>query len=71
MPSLALGLTPVSHLVILTVGSVTLKETNGIIYGTIHPPRPEIVPAGDEYEQIFKDYRSYRISIRKSSEQKV
>lgn len=56
--------------VILTVGSVTLKVTKGIVYGTIHPPRPEIVPAGHEYEQIFKDHRSYRVSIRKSSEQK-
>ncbi|GAB1294147.1 Interleukin-10 receptor subunit alpha [Apodemus speciosus] len=56
--------------VILTVGSVTLKLTNGIVYGTIHPPRPEIVPAGHEYEQIFKDHRIYSVSTRKSSEQK-
>lgn len=73
MLSLVLRLTPlpVSHLVILTVGSVTLKVTNGIIYGTIHPPRPTIAPAGDEYEQIFKNHRTYRVFIRKFSGQKV
>lgn len=58
--------------VILTVGSVTLEVTNdGFIIGTIHPPRPQIVPAGDEYVQIFKNYRRYTISIRKFQEEKV
>lgn len=73
MPSLVLSLTPlpVSHLVILTVGRVTLEVTNGFIYGTIHPPRPKIAPAGDKYEQIFKNHRMYSVSIRKLSEQKV
>ncbi|EDL25643.1 interleukin-10 receptor subunit alpha isoform 1 precursor [Mus musculus] len=56
--------------VILTVDSVTLKAMDGIIYGTIHPPRPTITPAGDEYEQVFKDLRVYKISIRKFSELK-
>nr|XP_034346853.1 interleukin-10 receptor subunit alpha isoform X2 [Arvicanthis niloticus] len=56
--------------VILTVGRVTLEVTNGFIYGTIHPPRPKIAPAGDEYEQIFKNHRMYSVSIRKLSEQK-
>jgi hypothetical protein len=73
MLSLAFALmsSPVSHLVILTVDSVTLKAMDGIIYGTIHPPRPTITPAGDEYEQVFKDLRVYKISIRKFSELKV
>ncbi|XP_028722261.1 interleukin-10 receptor subunit alpha isoform X2 [Peromyscus leucopus] len=57
--------------VILTVGSVTLEVTNdGFIIGTIHPPRSQIVPAGDEYVQIFKNYRRYTISIRKFQEEK-
>lgn len=56
--------------VILTVDSVTLKVSNGFIYGTIHPPRPNLVPVGDEYEQIFTHHRIYRVCIRKFSEQK-
>ncbi|XP_051012291.1 interleukin-10 receptor subunit alpha [Acomys russatus] len=56
--------------VILTVGSVTLEASNGWILGTIHPPRPKIVPAGQEYKQIFKNFRAYKVSIRKISEQK-
>ncbi|XP_036047510.1 interleukin-10 receptor subunit alpha [Onychomys torridus] len=56
--------------VILTVGSVTLEVNNGFIFGTIHPPRPQIVPAGEEYEQIFKNYRKYMISFRKFQEEK-
>ncbi|CAH6865616.1 interleukin-10 receptor subunit alpha isoform X2 [Phodopus roborovskii] len=56
--------------VILTVGSVTLEVINGYVFGTIHPPRPKIVPAGDEYEQIFENYRKYKISIRKFQEEK-
>lgn len=57
--------------VILTVGSVTLKVTNNFIFGIIHPPRPKITPPGDEYEQIFKDFRAYKVSIRKIFKQKV
>lgn len=57
--------------VILTVGSVTLEVINGYVFGTIHPPRPQIVPAGDEYEQIFQNFRKYKISIRKFQEEKV
>ncbi|KAL1782383.1 interleukin-10 receptor subunit alpha isoform X1 [Sigmodon hispidus] len=56
--------------VILTIGSVTLEVMNGHILGTIHLPKPQIVPAGDEYEHIFKDFRSYMISIRKIQEEK-
>ncbi|XP_035299444.1 interleukin-10 receptor subunit alpha isoform X3 [Cricetulus griseus] len=56
--------------VILTVGSVTLEVINGYVFGTIHPPRPQIVPAGDEYEQIFQNFRKYKISIRKFQEEK-
>ncbi|XP_021493627.1 interleukin-10 receptor subunit alpha isoform X1 [Meriones unguiculatus] len=56
--------------VILTVDAMTLEVTNGCIFGTIHPPRPPITPAGDEYEQIFSNHRVYILSIRKVSEQK-
>ncbi|XP_005069519.1 interleukin-10 receptor subunit alpha [Mesocricetus auratus] len=56
--------------VILTVGSVTLEVINGYVFGTIHLPRPKIVPAGDEYEQIFSNFRKYKISIRKFQEEK-
>ncbi|KAL6036490.1 hypothetical protein STEG23_003878, partial [Scotinomys teguina] len=56
--------------VILTVGSVTLEVTNGFIIGTIHPPRPRIVPEGDKYEQIFINHRKYMVFIRKFQEEK-
>ncbi|XP_038180209.1 interleukin-10 receptor subunit alpha isoform X2 [Arvicola amphibius] len=56
--------------VILTVGSVTLKATHDHVYGKIHPPRPQIVPAGDEYEQIFENFRKYMVSVRKIQEEK-
>lgn len=72
VPSLAFDLTvPLSHSVILTVGSVTLEVTNNCIFGIIHPPRPKITPPGDEYEQIFKNFRVYKVSIRKIFKQKV
>ncbi|KAH0519558.1 Interleukin-10 receptor subunit alpha, partial [Microtus ochrogaster] len=56
--------------VILTVGSVTLEVTHDHVFGTIHPPRPQIVPAGDEYEQIFENFRKYMVSVRKIQEEK-
>lgn len=62
---------PLSLSVILTVGSVTLEVTHDSVRGTIHPPRPQIVPAGDEYEQIFENFRKYMVSVRKIQEEKV
>lgn len=62
---------PLSLSVILTVGSVTLEVTHDSVSGTIHPPRPQIVPAGEEYEKIFKNFRKYMVSIRKIQEEKV
>lgn len=53
------------HSVTLTVDSVTLEVHNGIILGTIKPPRPKIAPAGDTYETIFHDFREYEIEVRK------
>ncbi|XP_012585405.1 PREDICTED: interleukin-10 receptor subunit alpha isoform X2 [Condylura cristata] len=52
--------------VTLTVGSVKLKRHNGSIFGTIHPPRPKIAPAGDTYESIFPYFREYEIEVRKA-----
>lgn len=51
--------------VTLTVGSVKLEMHNGIIFGKIQPPRPEVAPAGDTYESIFPKYREYEVAIRK------
>lgn len=70
-PVLSLMPLPLSLSVILTVGSVTLEVTHDCVFGTIHPPRPQIVPAGDEYEQIFENFRKYMVSIRKIQEEKV
>lgn len=71
--SLVLSLMPLpfSLSVILTVGSVTLEVTHDRVFGTIHPPRPQIVPSGDEYEQIFENFRKYMVSVRKIQEEKV
>ncbi|XP_047608136.1 interleukin-10 receptor subunit alpha [Phacochoerus africanus] len=51
--------------VTLTVDSVKLEVHNGVISGTIKPPRPKIAPAGDTYETIFHDFREYEIEVRK------
>ncbi|KAM7084300.1 interleukin-10 receptor subunit alpha [Molossus nigricans] len=49
----------------LTVGGVALETRDGIILGTIQPPRPRVAPAGDTYESIFPQFREYEIAIRK------
>ncbi|XP_012629095.2 interleukin-10 receptor subunit alpha isoform X1 [Microcebus murinus] len=51
--------------VTLTVGRVKLERYNGVILGTIQPPRPKMAPAGDTYESIFSHFREYEVAIRK------
>nr|XP_004667387.2 interleukin-10 receptor subunit alpha [Jaculus jaculus] len=54
--------------VTLTVGSVKLEVHKDFILGTIQPPRPQITPEGDAYENIFEFFRQYKIAIRKVPE---
>ncbi|XP_005328373.2 interleukin-10 receptor subunit alpha isoform X1 [Ictidomys tridecemlineatus] len=51
--------------VTLTVGSVKLEVHEDSILGTIQPPRPQMAPEGDTYENIFSHFRQYEIAIRK------